>query len=98
MKVLKTGEENSKLWKIEDTCTGKGWDQGSNVPCGASLEISALDIQYRTHADYSGYTDTYYGFICPICKCFTEISTNDIPKYVLNSATKCQKPKDDSDK
>lgn len=98
MKILKTGEENSKVWKIEQTCTGKGWEQNGNVPCGALLEVAAQDILHRDYADYSGDSERYYGFICPTCKCFTELNKKEIPQYVINNAPSYKSIKDDSDK
>lgn len=96
MKILKAGEENYKVWKIEETCTGKGWEQNGNVPCGALLEVSAQDILYRDYADYSGDSERYYGFICPICKCFTELY--NIPRYIMGNSTSYKNIKDDGDK
>lgn len=87
MKVLKKGYENDKLWKTEKSCTGKGWEQeGNRHPCGALLEVSALDIYYRDHNFMGRGSERYYGFICPECNCFTEIDTDRIPDYVKNNS------------
>ena len=87
MRVLEFGKDNPNVWKKEFTCTGKGWQQ-KKTPCGALLEVSAQDIQYRTHTDISGFTDVYYGFTCPLCGCFTEIPTSQVPSSVRTTASK----------
>lgn len=87
MKVLNRHPENNG-WSIEQYCTGHGWDQNGKVPCGAQLEVADIDIQHRDHTDYGGGNDRYYGFTCPICGCFTEISTSKIPYNVRSLADK----------
>lgn len=88
MKVIATADKNENIWKHQYTCTGKGWEQHGKHPCGALLEIEATDLFKRNHTDYSGCTDTYYGFECCECGCFTEINTKDIPNEVLHMAKK----------
>lgn len=85
MRVLATGDNNPNIWKMEVSCTGEGWEQ-LNTPCGALLEVNQADIFKRAHTDLSGDTEVYYGVICPICGCFTEISTGKIPHHVRNHA------------
>lgn len=79
-------KNNPQLWKMEVTCSGKGWNQNGKCPCYALWEVTAMDIRKRTHTDYGGGTDTYYGFVCPDCGCFTEISEKDIPHDVKSHA------------
>ena len=76
MKVLKSGFENDKLETMEVSCTGVGFSDGK--PCGALLEINALDIKSGVHHDYGGGTDTYYYIICPECGSKTEIYEKDL--------------------
>lgn len=86
MKKIANGNENPNQWKIQATCTGKGWNQNHKVPCNALFELNQSDIYFRTYTDYGGGTDTYYGFICPDCGCFTELNSNDLPSYIKSSA------------
>ena len=65
MKKLATAEENPELFKMKAICSGEGWEQEERKPCYQLWEISALDIEKRSHTDYDGGTDTYYGFVCP---------------------------------
>jgi len=92
MRELVSGENNKQKWTIEATCSGEGWDQEGKTPCFSLFELDGRDIQYRDHTDYGGYTDRYYGFTCPKCNCFTEISDSKIPSYIRNIARKyCSK-------
>lgn len=91
MRKLASASENPNIWKIEASCTGAGWQQ-SRTPCNALYEINATDIKKRTHTDYGGGTDTYYGFVCPDCGCFTEISESKIPYNVRSHAPMYYKP------
>ena len=86
MEVLKYGSDNEKNWSKEFTCTGRGWDQMGKYPCGALLKVSAQDILSRGHTDSYGERDLYYGFVCPVCHCFTEVSYSDIPAEVRSNA------------
>lgn len=88
MKVLKEPEVNPELWKKEYTCTGRGWYQEGRTPCGCLLEVNIGDIQERSHTDLGGETDTYYGFTCCKCGCFTEISKDDVPLEFRNMIRK----------
>lgn len=69
-------------WKIERMCSGRGWDQNGKSPCRTLWQVEEDDIQFRIHKDYGGGSETYYGFTCPTCGCFTEIDTKDIPHFV----------------
>lgn len=91
-KVIAEANENPNLWKKQVTCTGEGWDQEGKVPCRRLIEIDERDVQYRNHTDYAGDTDTYYGFTCPACKCFTELMNSSIPTRVKSQAIEYTKP------
>lgn len=88
MKVIKTAKENNNVWRKQVTCSGKGWSQGGKTPCWSLLEIGPEDIKARNHTDISGCTDTYYGFECCKCGCFTELPSNQIPEDVKHAAKK----------
>lgn len=88
MKKLADGKNNPHIWKTQATCTGAGWDQEGKTPCYSLWEVTAMDIRSRTHTDYDGSSETYYGFVCPDCGCFTELNTEDIPYDVRSKATK----------
>lgn len=92
MRKLATANENPDVYKIEATCDGSGWDQEGKVPCYQRWEVCASDIYYRNHTDYGGCTDTYYGFVCPECGCFTELDNRKIPTTVKHNAKKYIKP------
>jgi len=82
MKKLADAKDNPNIFKIEQTCTGKGWDQGHRTPCFALWEISAVDIFKRKYTDMAGDTEITYGFLCPECGCFTELNAADLPREV----------------
>ena len=92
IKVLKHGNNNPEKWKIDCTCTGYGWNNPGKTPCSALLEIDQSSILKRHHTDISGETDVYYGFVCPVCGCFTEIESKNIPNFVKNNATEYKVP------
>lgn len=87
MRVIDKNPENMG-WTTITFCTGYGWDQGNKRPCGAKLEVADKDIRARSHTDISGCSDRYYGFVCPICGCFTELPTREIPFVVQEFADK----------
>lgn len=35
--------------------------------CGATLEYTPNDVEYKSYQDYGGGSDTYAEFICPNC-------------------------------
>lgn len=35
--------------------------------CGATLEYTPNDVEYKTYQDYGGGSDTYAEFLCPNC-------------------------------
>lgn len=94
MKVIAKAKNNPNIWHDKFTCTGAGWDQDGKIPCGCLLDVQATDIQYRNHTDISGFTDTYYGFVCCECGCFTEIPIKKIPIQVEKFAKPYRKIKD----
>lgn len=87
-RVLKQANENLDLWRKEVTCTGAGWEQHGCRPCGSLIEVLATDIVARKYTDISGVTDTYYGFYCPQCGSFTELSFESVPYEIRSMANK----------
>ena len=81
MKILKKNDGMQK-WSIKVVCDGHGWDQHGKIPCYSKLELNSKDVYFRKHTDISGWTDTYYGFTCPVCECFTELSLNELPTSI----------------
>ena len=88
MRKLADGKNNPYIFKTEQTCTGRGWDQNGRTPCYSLWEVTATDIKKRTSSDYTGDAETSYGFICPNCGCFSEIAAKDIPWDVKANAAK----------
>lgn len=84
MELLEEGNYKSD-WTTKVECSGKGWQQ-DRKPCHSKYKIDDNDIFYRRHTDISGETDTYYGFICAKCGCFTELKTSSIPETVRTYA------------
>lgn len=85
-KIIAEAKDNPELWKMQLTCTGAGWDGSEQHPCYRLIEIDGRDIYKRGYTDISGSTDIYYGFICPACGTFTEISEDKIPESVKGHA------------
>lgn len=73
-------------WKLEVECTGKNWNQDNKIPCGSWLEINANDLIKREWSKYPDYGGIDYGFICPVCQCFTEIDQQNISDNLKNMA------------
>ena len=86
MKKIIDGKNNTSKWKMNATCSGKGWEQGGKTPCQSIFELNADDIIKRNYTDMAQDTETYYGFICPDCGCFTELTTSKIPREVRRFA------------
>lgn len=93
MKLLEEGNYKSD-WTMNATCTGKGWDQ-KNPPCFSKYLIESNDILKRRYTDMGGDSETFYGFVCPKCHCFTEIAivpydvqtfAQDYLEYAKNNA------------
>jgi hypothetical protein len=79
MKKLQTGSNNPKLWKVSATCSSNMWRPNpGQKPCGALWEVNNLDLVARTSTDISGSSDVSYGFICPDCGCFTELTREEL--------------------
>ena len=85
MEILAEARDNKQLWSMKVSCTGRGWHQTGH-PCGRLLKINAADVKSRSHTDMTGCTDTYYGVVCPVCGCFTEIPTSKVPYDVQHMA------------
>ena len=73
-------------WSLEVNCTGKNWEQGDKVPCGSTLEIITEDLLKRRWFKYPNEEGINYGFICPICGCFTEIDEKYLEKFLKSMA------------
>lgn len=85
MKIIqeRTPFEN---WNLEVECTGKNWNQDNKTPCGSVLEINANDLIKREWSKYPDYSGIDYGFICPVCKCFTEIDQENLSDNLKSMA------------
>ena len=60
-------------WSAVIDCSGKGWNQKGKVPCGSMLEVGTEDLLCRSWHRFPDYKGVDYGFICPVCKCFTSM-------------------------
>lgn len=91
MKVLEKGNYKMRDWSLQVECTGKDWSQKSK-PCHSILELEDGDIVKREYGSINGDTQIAFGFICPECKCFTEIDEaripNEVKKYCPQVAAK----------
>jgi len=85
MKILKE-RKPFEDWMLEVNCTGKNWNQGDKVPCGSTLEINADDLIKRAWFKYPDDGGINYGFVCPICGCFTEIDDKHLNEHLKNMA------------
>lgn len=72
MKVLEKGPG----WSIKVRCTGSGNGDGG---CESLLQVSENDIYVTSNTDYTGDTDYYYTFRCPVCNVETDIKEKDLP-------------------
>lgn len=85
MKIVEKGNYKEN-WNIRLECTGKNGRQVSK-PCHSKLEIEDGDIYFRDYRSYGGSSsERFYGFICPVCGCFTEIEREKIPTIVRDFA------------
>jgi len=85
MKVLQE-RKPFEDWTLEITCTGGNWRQEGKVPCNSMLEINADDLVKRKWFKYPDYEGIDYGFICPICGCFTNLDEKNLTKYLRDMA------------
>lgn len=89
MEIIKKG---NSCWSLEVKCTGNGWNNLEKDPCFSILKLNKEDIYKRSYHQYEKGKQQTYGFICPVCHCFTEIDRNLIPAYTkvtcLNVAKK----------
>ena len=84
MKILK--ENNYDDWSLEVSCNGLNWNQNDMFPCGSKLELDVNDVLIRSWFKYPDREGSNYGFICPICGCFTEIKDDLLPSGVKRLA------------
>lgn len=70
--------ERAKEWSLKVTCTGEGWCQ-KHLICGSELLLNPQDVLERKRKGDYDETVASYGFICPVCHCFTEIPGEKIP-------------------
>ena len=85
MKVL-VERKPFENWTLEVECNGLNWSQESKVSCGSSLEIDKNDLLKREWSKYPDNKGVNYGFICPICGCFTELKDNQLNEGLKNLA------------
>lgn len=78
MKIIEKGNYKKRDWSIRVECTGYGWKQ-KHKPCYSILELEDGDIVMRRYGEWDDEIEIEYGFICPICQCFTEINKDRIP-------------------
>ena len=79
MEIIKKGDTN---WSLEVVCTGEGWNNFEKTPCFSILKLNKEDIYKRSYHQYEKGTKHTYGFICPVCHCFTEIDKSQISEYI----------------
>ena len=75
MKILEKGPG----WSIQQRCTGKGNGGGG---CNSLLLVERDDIYVTASSDYSGETDYYYTFKCPVCGVETDIKSSEVPYLI----------------
>lgn len=90
MKIIQE-KQPYKEWSLEVCCTGRNWDQGDLVPCGSLLEMDKNDLLIRTSHRYGSEEETDYGFVCPVCGCFSELDKGVIDKHLEKLATPYRK-------
>ena len=73
-------------WELEVSCTGKGWNQCDKVPCGSKLGIDVNDLVKREWFKYPDDSGAAYGFVCPVCDCYTEIENGILTEHLKNMA------------
>lgn len=90
---MKTIKERKPFedWNLEVTCTGGSWRQDGKVPCGSTLEMDKNDLVSREWFKYPNNSGTDYGFVCPVCSCFTNINDKELTGNIKNLAKKFEK-------
>lgn len=92
--ILEEGNYKFPDWSIEARCMGTAEWVGlrkPKKPCYSKLKLEDGDIVKRC-----GSEETYYGFICPKCKSFTELSVEEIPENVKYYALQIAPPGSDN--
>ena len=92
MKVISNGGFNAQSQTMKCECTGHGWDNYPHIPCHAILELSGNDIVGMMYSDGIYRTSLYYGFTCPICKCFSAIDAKMLPPSIRSNAQRVAPP------
>lgn len=77
-------------WSVVIDCDGKGWNQDGKLPCGSTLEIGTGDLLARQWFRYPDSTGVGYGFVCPVCLCFSSVS-EEFPEELKVLAKKYDK-------
>jgi hypothetical protein len=75
-----------ETWTIKIECDGLNWRQNDKVSCGSILELNKDDILKREWFKYPDDSGINYGFICPICGCFTQIDDDMLPEGIKTKA------------
>lgn len=92
-KILEEGNYKFPHWSLEMWCMGTTRWIGQKRPprpCYSKIKIEDGDVVKRIADE-----ETYYGFICPKCKRFTEIEkkiANKIPQNVKEYAFQVASP------
>lgn len=68
-------------WSLKVTCNGEKWTQ-KQAPCGSDLEIDIKDLYFRKWFKYPNTEGISYGYICPVCGCFSEINESLLSKHM----------------
>lgn len=89
MKVL--GEPTNSVFPMQIVCRHQvdreGYSYGSKADfCGRPLEIEEGDVKKHPWSKYPDYHGVDYGIICPICRMFTTIDEDKLPKHVKENA------------
>ncbi len=81
MEIIKKGDYTNPSWSIEVVCTANGWSN-HNKPCYSTLKLNSKDVYRRFYYKDGKDRKHSYGFICPVCHCFTEIDKKMIPESI----------------
>ena len=80
--IRRNGNNSSEGIKIK--CVGEGW-QIKNSACNRVINVAAEDIITKKNNIPGKKNVIKYGFLCPLCGCFTAI-----PKDVMPKKYKCR--------